>query len=546
MSDSSIKVNKFLKLPESYLNSLPTKVLWQLPFIVYGNFLFTLCFIFLGTMIVWQGEAWKSVGYLSFVTSVLFVASYIFIRKQKINVAVYMSSLGVLFAVFLIVVLCPSAVTSFMYYRSGCFIAVMMVCHQVISLSKKQTTLFLLGCLLIWTVGIVTSFSANLANDMPGTISAIIINTIAIFVVYAVTKLMDKFNEKIILSAEDAEKSAKTSLSSITKVIEESKNGLEVGERLHKGAQKASGDINEVQGLYAGIVKNAMGLTENSVEISDSSEAVKNHAEQMKASVEKQNAYIGETSEALNSISGNLSNLNTIAEQRSSNMKKMMETLDSEKNLIRKIVEEVKLVQESSDGIAGFVKTVDSIAEQTGLLAMNASIEAAHAGERGKGFSVIAQEIRKLSEQTTRNAKQISEELGKNAEVVLSTTQSVASFEQYIQKTTEEMRSTIEMIEQLLTGIKDIDDETGRVMSSLKFVVDQSKETEEVVDSVVDEIDNQNNTITSIKAFASELSEKIGQMKNRLTDIQSVVSDVESESSLNIEVSKKITDSLNS
>lgn len=546
MSDSSIKVNKFLKLPESYLNSLPTKVLWQLPFIVYGNFLFTLCFIFLGTMIVWQGEAWKSVGYLSFVTSVLFVASYIFIRKQKINVAVYMSSLGVLFAVFLIVVLCPSAVTSFMYYRSGCFIAVMMVCHQVISLSKKQTTLFLLGCLLIWTVGIVTSFSANLANDMPGTISAIIINTIAIFVVYAVTKLMDKFNEKIILSAEDAEKSAKTSLSSITKVIEESKNGLEVGERLHKGAQKASGDINEVQGLYAGIVKNAMGLTENSIEISDSSEAVKNHAEQMKASVEKQNAYIGETSEALNSISGNLSNLNTIAEQRSSNMKKMMETLDSEKNLIRKIVEEVKLVQESSDGIAGFVKTVDSIAEQTGLLAMNASIEAAHAGERGKGFSVIAQEIRKLSEQTTRNAKQISEELGKNAEVVLSTTQSVASFEQYIQKTTEEMRSTIEMIEQLLTGIKDIDDETGRVMSSLKFVVDQSKETEEVVDSVVDEIDNQNNTITSIKAFASELSEKIGQMKNRLTDIQSVVSDVESESSLNIEVSKKITDSLNS
>lgn len=86
-------------------------------------------------------------------------------------------------------------------------------------------------------------------------------------------------------------------------------------------------------------------------------------------------------------------------------MKHMMSTLDAEKKLIRQIVEEVALVKESSDGISTFIKTVDSIAQQTGVLAMNASIEASHAGEKGKGFSVIAQEIRKLSDQTTSNAK---------------------------------------------------------------------------------------------------------------------------------------------
>lgn len=100
-----------------------------------------------------------------------------------------------------------------------------------------------------------------------------------------------------------------------------------------------------------------------------------------------------------------MSNLSDIAEQRDAKMKLMMSTLDAEKKLIRQIVEEVALVKESSDGISTFIKTVDSIAQQTGVLAMNASIEASHAGEKGKGFSVIAQEIRKLSDQTTSNAK---------------------------------------------------------------------------------------------------------------------------------------------
>ena len=65
---------------------------------------------------------------------------------------------------------------------------------------------------------------------------------------------------------------------------------------------------------------------------------------------------------------------------------------------------------------------------------MNASIEAAHAGESGKGFSVIAQEIRKLSEETTHNANLISETLQSNSEIVGQTAQSVRLFAESIKK----------------------------------------------------------------------------------------------------------------
>jgi len=528
----------FFRPSDEYMTTLKTREAWRISYIIFGNIIFTVGFLIMGAVLL---IGYPTVGFLSLIAAVCFIAALVFLRKDKLFTGTLISTTGLLVAVFIFLFFTPTSESTLMYYRSAATIVTLTVFNQLITVRKRQLIVFFVISVTLLVASYFRTAPAHLARNPSGAISAYVICTLAAIITNMIMLTLDRFSSKIINSAEVSEEKAQKSLGAITQAIEESKNGLEVGKRLYEETQIAGDSINQLTKLYMGVSNDATGLSSESVKITQSSAHVKNQATEMKASVVQQNDSISETSNAMINISKKLSQMSDVAESRRANLSEIIQNLDSQMYQIRTLVDEVEQVKESSEGIAGFVKTVDSIAAQTGLLAMNASIEAAHAGDKGKGFSVIAQEIRKLSEQTTNNASKISDELQNNTEVVKKTSSSALSFRDFTQKTTEELRSTVSAIEEILAGILEVNSESQTIMRSLEQVVTQSEKTGSIVDDVVAEINVQNETLTKMSQFAEQLHNSVDGMESQLNNIKDVVSSIENEANENIETTNKIT-----
>lgn len=316
-------------------------------------------------------------------------------------------------------------------------------------------------------------------------------------------------------------------LSEISGKVEEMANG-DLTIKIDYNSRDEAGSLARSMNLMVSSIRQMVGgIMESSADVTRTVEKLKTSSEKTLDGANNQSmqaAQIATAAEEMSQTINDIARNSTIASESST---EAMETAAKGKTVADGAVETVHRVYASTvelstmvdklngraSEIGDIVTVIKDIADQTNLLALNAAIEAARAGEQGRGFAVVADEVRKLAERTIRATSEITEKIHAVQAESQQTTRSmedasaeVTKAQQYISEVGEALNHIVDSVQkvkdeitQIATAVEEQASVAGEVTNNIEKTSRISQDMEKMSNDVMDEVNRLYGVVESLK-----------------------------------------------
>ncbi len=275
--------------------------------------------------------------------------------------------------------------------------------------------------------------------------------------------------------------------------------------------------IRNVSGSAGQVRQGASQVAAATKQVASSSQAQSESAASMAATMEQMTVSIDQVaehaSEAHNSSlqNGNLSSRGSeVILQVVNDMRRIADTVNQSSVIIQDLGKQ-------SDEIYTIVQVIKDIADQTNLLALNAAIEAARAGEQGRGFAVVADEVRKLAERTSQSTRIIAEIVGKIQEGTKNAVSSMEMGVSQVNKGVELASQADDAINQISAGAQRVSHVASDISASIKEQSVASSDIARNVERVAQMSDENHAAIQEAASSARNLENLAEEMESTVS-----------------------------
>lgn len=196
-------------------------------------------------------------------------------------------------------------------------------------------------------------------------------------------------------------------------------------------------------------------------------------------------SYVTQSSASIEEMVANIASINSVLDQNNEAVSNLAMASSDGKKGLNVVSEHIKQIAADSQNLVQASSIIEEIATQTNLLAMNAAIEAAHAGNAGKGFAVVADEIRKLAENSGKQAQTISNVLKQIKEKIDKTSESSVEAQKRFDQVVELSNKVKDQENVIKTSIEEQSHGGKQVLSSLALMNEVTKEVRSETESLL-------------------------------------------------------------